>query len=430
MKNFKTIPSFLALIFGTSVFAQEAHPEIPNQTVLESFAEVRLAVDSSIHNTISTSDSLTLIIEEIAISEAYMDKPRIIEVVCELVTNEGKQQSFKTVHKAVLHRDEFHKRIDSNFNIVISSQPLANVRKVNINFELRPIEEENVELFKKISGLLSAAAPDSGAIDILREVLPSPETSEENPTFVASYRIPNNFYHFNNIKKSNTPIPMFEPGKPEYIAFSKSEKILSQSLIGNIVNAVAGGKYITDNSEISGYIKITPTKLDARQVNNEIQNKMYEAYNLLLSTDINKSEKAKILLQEAETMNEIYYPNYSSIERGNIEIVIELIRLYSRYETSRDYEIAPDFSTWVARATEASATHGMNSVLVNDFYQKDKSARVFLPIPMNNQMVSATLYMQKMLHKSMRRLTGDKNNMHYIDRVSTSSKDTQLASNN
>ena len=169
-------------------------------------------------------------------------------------------------------------------------------------------------------------------------------------------------------------------------------------------------------------------KLLNKQVDIEIRKVLYKSYNILLSSKENKSELVTASINQAETMMDVYYPKYSSVQRTNVQMFIRLLRLYNQYEGSRDYDIAPKFSTWVDSASETAAMLGVDRVLVDNFYGNKNAAIFFFPILMDNQLLSASLSMQKRLHISMRRLDRIKYG-YLIKRVSEDLSDTQVALN-
>ena len=419
---FKVLTLFLLYLTSNQASAQ-GQKTVSDGAVFSSLKDLNLAVNSSVENTITNGDSLTLIINEVVISDKLTDKPRIVEVESEFITYDGKSLVFSTVQRSLIEKGQGKTTINTDYNEVISSQPLTNVEKIVLRFKLRPVSDEGAELFKKVSSLLTIAIPESPAINAIRSLIPSPKDEEELPPITATFHIPNNFYHFEKIKYSGLTTAIFQPERPVEIAFSVEETTLPDNVLKNIFNAVTDSEYFEDKNLISGYVKVTPTKLLKKQLNKKIMNELTKAYNFIVSQQAGKLDSAETAIAKAETMIDVYYPDQSSIGRINSKNFIMLLRLFAQFENGIDYELAPKFASWVSYTNEFSAIHGIDKVLVDNFYDDSVAALFYFPTQMDNYLVGGSLYMQKQLHLSMKTL--DKSKWNYlIQRVSESIPDT------
>lgn len=426
MKGIFGIPIIVAA-FSVSMFSSaEDLKGVGDGAVFSNLRDLNIAINSSVENTITNGDSLTLILDEVVISDKLADKARIVEIECEFVTYDGKSKIFSTVQRSLVEKGQAKTTINTDYNEVISSQPLANVEKILLKFNLRPVTDEGAEMFKNISRLLSSAIPDSPAINVVRSVIPSPAGEDELPPITATFHIPNNFYHFEKVKSSGLSTPIFQPDKPVEIVFTVEEKSLPSDVLKNIFNAVTNSEYFKDENLISGYVKVTPTKLLKKQINRKIMDRLTVAYNFLVSQRDGKLDLAEAAIAEAETMLDVYYPDQSGIERINSKTFIMLLRLFSQFENGIDYELAPKFASWVSYTNEFAAIHGIDKVMVDDFYANDVAALFYFPTQMDNYLVSGSLYMQKQFHLSMKGLDKDKWG-HLINRVSESTANINLA---
>lgn len=426
MKNkFRASVLGIALFVSMQTSAQELKG-VSDNAIFSSLRDLNQAINSSVENTITNGDSLTLILDEVVISDKLADKPRIVEIECEFFTYDGKSRIFSTVQRSLVEKGQTKTTINTDYNEVISSQPLANVEKILLRFNLRPVTDEGAVLFKNISSLLSSAIPDYPAINVMRAVVPSPVGEEELPPITATFHIPNNFYHFEKVKSSGLETPIFQPEKPVEIVFTVEETTLPSSVLKNIFNAVTNSEYFKDENQISGYVRVTPTKLLKKQINKKIMDKLTVAYNFLVSQKDGKLDLAEAAIAEAETMLDVYYPDQSGIERINSKTFIRLLRLFSQFENGIDYELAPKFSSWVSYTNEFAAIHGIDKVMVDDFYGDDIAALFYFPTQMDNYLVGGSLYMQKQFHLSMKGLDKGKWG-HLIKRVSESTTNINVA---
>ncbi|MFV1872628.1 MAG: hypothetical protein ACMZ64_04805 [Oleiphilus sp.] len=394
--------------------------------VFESISELNSAVGSSISGTISNSDNVTILINEIVIHDSYSKEPRLIEITCTLSSHDNEVSTFKTVQKALMEVGENKLTIPDSFNEIISSIPLANIESISLDFELRPIISSNVELFNNISGLLQTALPKYEPIEILRNIFPTPNDSAVKPAhFSASFKVPNNFYHFLKLKDKVKSYPILEPDKSIPLAFSDDEVVLPDGIVKNLGNMIIGSEYFTDTNKVSGYIKITPTKLSPNQLNSKLINTLSDAFDYINSQKPNKLDRAEELISEAETMLDVYYPGVS-VQRSNVTMMVQLLRLFSNYETMVNYELFPRFATWVENVSESAALYQIDNAFIKDYYGHGKAAVFFFPILMDNKLVSNSLSMQKRLHNSMKNL--DQSKYGYLfDKVSQIIPNTDIA---
>ncbi|MDH5218536.1 MAG: hypothetical protein OEX19_12620 [Gammaproteobacteria bacterium] len=431
MKTIRLIYGAIFFLVATSIVNGEVlqvSGKLNHRSVFSNINELDLAVRSSVENTITNSDSLSIAINEVVINASLADKPRVIEVSCTFYTYDGKTTTFSTVQRSILEKNTSKTMIDSDYDDLIKSQPLANVEKITLSFNLRAIPEGKADIFRDVSKLLTQAFIQSPAIEVIKSIIPSPEEKIEIPEITATFHVPNNFYHFEQVNQTNRDIPILFPDKSVEIAFSMNELTLPDNVMKNIFNAVTGTKYFQDEGVVSGYVKVTPTKVLKKQVHEKIMDSLLSAYNYIRSMHDDKLTKAENEITRAEAMVEVYYPEQSSIERINTEVFIRLLRLFSKYENGIDYKLAPMFAQWISLTNEFSTIQGIDKILVDNYYDVGLAALFYFPTQMDNNLVSASLSMQKLLHKSMKRL--DKNKYDYLlSRVSEKTKVENVVSN-
>ncbi|MEZ8291659.1 hypothetical protein [Vibrio sp. 10N.237.312.B06] len=412
------------LLVSSLACGQETSP------VFDNFFEVSKGIGKQIEKSISNSDRISLFLHEVVLSEELTKQPRVVEIEVTFNDRKGGSSVYSTVSRSLLKPEKQKTSINSNYSIIVSSEPLLDIKNIEVSFNLRPIDEANEQLFDTLSGLLQIATPDNPAIDILREVIPRPKGQVELPKLTSKFIVPSNFSHAQELK--NKGYAIFEPDIPMSVAFSIDEATMSSNLLKNAINLVIGEKIYKDTRNISGYVKVIPTKVERNKIEPRLLGKMNASFKYLISSEKEKFTLARKLYNDALAMVNSYYPSTDTrltSERDACLAYLYLLNIYIEYENGRADELAPRFANWVATHQDPFLFSGIDTYYVSDFYG-NKDAVLLFPKLLDNNALSQLLHMQKRFHNSMKSLKGTPNYLSLVDSVSHETSSGSLANRN
>ncbi len=370
--------------------------------VYSSLDELSHDANDAMINSITTTDSISILLNELVVSDKYSNKNRIVEIKCELISSNNEKHSFSTVQRALIRKNEHQLLIDKNFQLIMPNQQLSNVEFINIELSIRPIEDESAELFEKVAGFLVSAVGGNSILEHSKSIFKTDDDFKVIE-YSAKFYIPSDFVSYKNISKSGTAIPVFKPGQEIDIVFSDNESVMSKKFLKQLGYMITNNGEFKDKNKVTAYAKITPTKLMLRQVKENIRTLLYKSHKILQSQKQNKAELAEEILEEAETISATLYKE-GSYEMANIDLFIRLARLYSTYEGGNRTKLAKQYAFWLRTSSTEYASNGMSVAYVEDYFNKGASASFYFPAMMDNNVLNAILNMQLMFHIAFKEL--------------------------